>query len=524
MKKRIITCMFLLILFSIFANPVWAKYVIEEKIEVASIKIDRTAPSLQVSYSSKELTSENVEVTISANENIQEIEGWSLQEDKKILKKEYNKNIKEEIEVKDLSGNISKAVIEINNIDKEAPIIDVEKISNSNIAYLSYANKDAEITATIVIKDDGKIVKSLEENDIKILVDNNEIIPKTKTIILVKNEEKEKQILLKFSGIQEEGNLKLQILKDTIKDEIGHSNIELNKDLQIIIDNTNPEATYSQEKMDDGKVEAQIIANEKIRNLEGWTKESDTLIKKVFASNVSYTTEIQDLAGNKTQVEINVIQATNVILSYASHNSEVGWTYGYGNYDIAGLEAIKRNSKYKTESLAFSISGNIEKDFLQAKAYVYTYWGEGAASICCESGQIYYHGWNPTETEWSTLLSKENILLEENNYIQFGGTGINCGNNTDINENNPIPFEIASQYKYGISAIQLKLKDSSEYSIVYQIYVDEVGWIKPAKNGEIECYKEDKPMSALRIALIPNSELEALINTWSLDVRKNYII
>lgn len=174
MKKRVITCIFLLLIFSIFANPVWAKYVIEERIDVASIKIDRTAPSLQVSYSTKELTSGNVEVTISTNEIIQEIEEWYLQEDKKTLKKEYSENVKEEIQVKDLSGNASNAIVEINNIDKEAPIIEIQKVLNSNIAYPNYANKD----------------------------------------------------------------------------EIEHSNVELNKDLQIKIDNTKPQATYSQEKIE----------------------------------------------------------------------------------------------------------------------------------------------------------------------------------------------------------------------------------------------------------------------------------
>ena len=519
MKKIGITSIFLLLMFIVFANPVWAKYVIEERIEIGSIKIDRTVPSLQVNYSTKELTSENVEVTIKSNEIIQEIEGWSLQEDKKILKKEYSENIKEEIHVKDLSGNVTNLIVEVNNIDKESPIIEIQKISNSNTAYTNYANKDAEISVIIQIKDDRKIVKSIEESNVKILTNNNEIMPKVKKITLQKDEEKEKQILLKLSGIQEEGDLKLKILKDSVKDEIGHSSLELNKDLKIKIDNTKPQVTYSQNKVENGKIKAQIIANEKIRKLEGWTTESDTLITKVFASNVSYITEIQDLAGNKSSIEINVIQATNVVLSYASHNSEVGWTYGYGNYDIAGLDAIKRNSKFKTESLAFSINGNINKDFLQVRAFAYTYWGEGGASYCCENGQIYYHGWNPSKTEWDTLLSKENIVLEGNKYIQFGGTGINHSNNTDINGENPIPSQLGNQYKYGISAIQLKLKDNSEYSIVYQIYVDELGWIKPAKNGEIECYKEDKPMSALRIALIPNSEVNALLNTWNLDIR-----
>ena len=520
MKKSVITGIFFLLIINIFINPILAKYILEERIEVATIQIDRTAPQLEVGYSTKELTLGNVEVTIKANEQIQEIEGWFLQEDKKTLKKEYSKDSKEEITVKDLSGNTEKTVVEINNIDKEKPIIKIQEILNSNTSYPNYANKNDEIMITISIRDNKKILKSLENDDIKILVDNKEIIPESKTITIQKDTEQEKIVLFKILGIIEEGNLSLKIPKDIIKDEIGNSNIEVEKDLQIKIDNTSPQATYSQEKMEDGKIKAQITANEKIRNLEGWTNKNDTTIEKVFSSNVSYITEIEDLAGNKAELEINVTQATNIILSYASHNSEVSWTYGYGNYDIAGLEAIKKNAKYKTESLAFSILGNVEKDFLQARVYVHTYWGDGAASICHQSGQIYYHGWNPPESEWSTLLNKENIILEGRNYIQFGGVGINRDKNTDTNGNNPIPESVSTKYKYGISGMQLKLKDDSEYSIVYQIYVDQVGWVKPAKNGEVTCYKENKPISALRIALIPNSELNALLDTWNKDTRK----
>lgn len=519
MKKRVITCIFLLLIFSIFANPVWAKYVIEERIDVASIKIDRTAPSLQVSYSTKELTSGNVEVTIKANEIIQEIEGWYLQEDKKALKKEYSENVKEEIQVKDLSGNASNAVVEINNIDKEAPIIEIQKVSNSNTEYPNYANKDAEISVNIVIKDDRKIVESLEEGNIKILVNDKEIVPKARTITLQKDEEKEKHILLKFSEIQEEGNLKLKILKDSIKDEIGHSNIELNEDLQIKIDNTNPQATYSQEKIEDGKIEATIIANEQIRNLDGWNLENKTILKKIFNNNLSYTTTIQDLAGNSYNVEVNVVEATNVVLSYASHNSMVGWSYGYGNYDIAGLEAIRKNPKYKTESLAFNISGNVDKDYLQARAYVYTHWGEGSKAVCQNTGKIYSYGWNPSETTWKYENNETQVNLNGKTYFQLGGAGVNGEYITDINGNNMITPDITVQFRYGISALQLKLKTYEENSICYQVYVDSVGWLKPTKNGELTCYNKTKPISAIRVALVPNSEVNALINTWSLDVR-----
>lgn len=524
MKKTVIISALIFMLFSIFSNPVLAKYVIEEKITVATIQIDRTSPKLEVSYSEKELTDKNVEVTIKSNEPIQEVDGWVLQEDKQTLKKEYSKNTQEEVEIKDLSGNVTKTIIEVNNIDKESPTITVEKISNSNTQYPTYANKESEITFTIIVKDDKKIVKSLEEKDIKLLIDNKEISPHKKQITIQKDTDSEKIILLTVLGIEEEGNLSLKIPSDIVKDEISRTNIEVKVDTKIQIDNTKPQGTYSQEKIENGKIRASISANEQIRKLDGWDLENNTILKKVFNNNLSYTTTIQDLAGNSSTVAINVEGATNVILSYASHNSMVGWSYGYGNYDVAGLGAIYRNPKYKTESLAFTISGNVEKDYLQARAYVYTHWGEGTEAICENTGKIYSYGWNPSETTWKYENEETKVNLNGSTYFQLGGAGVNGEYNTDTNGNNMITPDITVQFRYGISALQLKLKDYEENSICYQIYVDSVGWLKPAKNGELTCYEKTKPISALRVALVPNTEVNALMDTWNKDTRRSIII
>ena len=86
---------------------------------------DNTAPSVNVEYSTKEITKENVMVTIKSNEEIQEMTGWTLSSDKKTLTKEYNVNTKETITVKDIAGNEKQATIEINNIDKIAPTVNV---------------------------------------------------------------------------------------------------------------------------------------------------------------------------------------------------------------------------------------------------------------------------------------------------------------------------------------------------------------------------------------------------------------
>jgi len=84
--------------------------------------IDKTGPSVKVEYSTKNPTKENVKVTITSNEEIQSVTGWTLSSDKKTLTKEYTENTIETITIKDLAGNETQVNIEITNIDKTPDI------------------------------------------------------------------------------------------------------------------------------------------------------------------------------------------------------------------------------------------------------------------------------------------------------------------------------------------------------------------------------------------------------------------
>ena len=93
----------------------------EKQINIEINNIDKTGPSVNVGYSTKNPTRENVTVTITSNEEVQAITGWTLSSDKKTLTKEYSANTKETITVKDIAGNETQANIEISNIDKNLP-------------------------------------------------------------------------------------------------------------------------------------------------------------------------------------------------------------------------------------------------------------------------------------------------------------------------------------------------------------------------------------------------------------------
>ncbi len=118
MKKISIFCVFLFIFVLYLNNIVWAKYEIDKKYVAATLQIDRTSPTAEVTYKKKQQENQTVEVTIKANEIIQQVQGWTLEENQKTLKKEYLQNQQEEIQIEDLAGNKTMVKINIENNTK----------------------------------------------------------------------------------------------------------------------------------------------------------------------------------------------------------------------------------------------------------------------------------------------------------------------------------------------------------------------------------------------------------------------
>lgn len=515
-KLKVVLMLILIILIILGGNKVFAKYVFEtSEFLIVETNLDRTPPKLNITYSKTDITNGNVVVTIKSNERIKDVEGWTISEDKQILTKIYEANKTENIEVFDLAGNKSVANIKVNNIDKVIPIVECIEINNSNSNYPLYANSEKEINLTIKVTDNIEI-KDINLDKINIKVGNN-IANLTKEWTLKSSNTKEKIYNLKLKNVKGDGILTVTIENGFVTDIANNNNIKKDVNTQIAIDNTKPNITYSQEIISQGKVNAILTANEKVQNLNGWNLSADSKkLNKNFTSNTTYNTVITDYAGNNATITVDISGATYINLTYASHNSDVGWTFGHGNYDIAGEMAVHKNPIYKTEALAFNINGNIEKDFLKAKAYVYTHWGEGSYGRCKDTGILYNFGYS----QYKTMNSSDLVTLENKKCFQFGGTGINGYTHTDTNGNNAIPADIANQFRYGICGLTLELKDYSEYSIVYQIYVSEVGWIEAVSNGKETMYSKTKPISAFRVTFIPTSEKESQLSTWNKDIGK----
>ena len=228
---------------------------------------DNTGAKVEIVYSSKNPTNKNVMVTINADEQIQEITGWTLSSDKKTLTKEYSANTKETVTIKDLAGNETQATIEINNIDKTAPTI--------NVGYSTKNPTRENVTVTITSNEEVQEIEGWNlSSDKKILT--KEYSANTKKTITIKDlAENERQV-----------------------------NVEINNIDKIV---PSVEVTYSTKEITEENVKVTITANEEVQNIIGWELSSDKkALTKEYNANTKETITVKDIAGNETQVNIEI--------------------------------------------------------------------------------------------------------------------------------------------------------------------------------------------------------------------------
>ena len=256
----------------------------ESKATISIKNIDTTAPQADISYSTTILTNQNVIATISANEKIQNIDGWILSDDKTTITKEYDSNTTEDITIYDLVGNGRKININISNIDKKAPI------ANINYSTLELTNKNVEVTITadeeinavdgwILSSDHKKLVKEYKEN-----IENEKII---------------------------------------ISDLAGN-----NSEVEITIANIDKippqlEVSYSTTSENSNIVTVQIKANEKVKKAAGWTLNNEqNILTKEFNINITDEVEVYDLAGNGNvqKFSISSIKEIDIVNSEDTKN------------------------------------------------------------------------------------------------------------------------------------------------------------------------------------------------------------
>ena len=427
------------------------------------------------------------------------------------------------------SSNIyAKYMIEYTNtvanikIDTVVPQIQLANISNTNKISKNCASRNHTLKIRIRI-----IEKNIKENNfnidnVKIMVGEKEILPGQFEIEKISQTNQRILYALKLSQIVEEGELKIKIKEGTIVDISGNKNNETILNSNIKIDNTAPVVIFKQQEISNGKINGSIEANEEIIEVNGWNlSENKTKLSKEFANNVTYPFVVTDFAENKSIVDINITKATNIKFMYGSINQWSGLSSGYGNNEIAGKEAIMNNTLYKTELIVLNYEGDIDNDFIQIQNYMYTHWGESKKGLGYAFENVYNYGFNPGENSYATMSSKNTTCLGDKNVIILGGDGVNSTGNRGLNYGEAITKEIEEQHLYGVSGLRIKLRDYSEYSIIYQIWVKDSGWQKVASDGELTMLNFDKPFSAFRISLIPKTEKQYLIDFWNKDINYN---
>ena len=406
-------------------------------------------------------------------------------------------------------------------IDKK-PIIEVLSVSNTNTGYEKYANHSHDITLRVKITEKNIATNHFNQNTIQILVNDTVINPSMK-INLISNDNGELIYDLLLSNLTGNGFLSLIFPEGMIVDTFDLKNDFQKFDTGICIDNISPASTCKELSIENDNSEYIIQSNENLRPINGWDfYNTHSSLSKVFSSPISYPIPITDYAGNISEVFVDIQNAKNMMLYYANYNG-YSVTKFDSNGEISGKQAITNHTNYKSEMLVMYLESNMDKNTLQARVFDYTYWGENTTALCDYSEIKYQYGYSPSSSSWYNMSSSNVVRFLGKLSLQLGGQGHNLANNSCLNMNTPIPEEIAAQNLYGLSGIALQLKNCDEYSIVYQVYVPNVGWLKASSDGEETTYSHDKPFSAIRINIVPKSEKQYLMTYWNRVIYTDYV-
>ena len=236
-------------------------------IDVIVTNIDKYAPRITVEYSMTDPTKGPVTATIKSSEAIQQIEGWSISDDKTKLTKSYQANASESVTVYDLAGNSSPISINIDNIDTESPIAIVN--------YSTTLNTNKDVTVSITSNE------ALQKLDGWTLSNDNLVLTK------------------KYSTNKTETVTVSDTAGNTSNVEVSVSNID-----KVA---PNAEVVYSVKTITKNFVIAVITSNEALQQSDGWFLSSDKLnLSKTFSKNAKEEVIIRDLAGNEKKVTVNV--------------------------------------------------------------------------------------------------------------------------------------------------------------------------------------------------------------------------
>ena len=260
---------------------------IEQEIVVQNI--DKKAPEISVQYSSTDPTTGPVKVILTSDEELQEVEGWTLSSDKKSLEKTYTQNTSETVIVKDLVGNQAEVNISISNISKET--------FECKVDYSETAPTNQDVVVTI--SSDGRELQEVEGWTLS---------------------SDKKQLTKSYSNNTEETVTVTDISGNTSLVDINISNIDKQRpSLQF---------SYSTVEMTNQNVIVTITSDEPLKQPEGWSiSEDKCTVTKTYYENTTDVVIIEDLAGNGVEenISINNIDKTppELTLDYQTSGNQI---------------------------------------------------------------------------------------------------------------------------------------------------------------------------------------------------------
>lgn len=254
--------------------------------------IDKVGPKVEVAYSNIEYTNGNVKVEITSDKQLQELDGWNLSEDKKVLTREYDKNVKEEIKVKDLAGNEITIEISIDNIDKENP----EAAVVDDTLFLS-----KEISTKLTVADK---ISGIDFDKSYYKIDTSEKIAEDySTYTKITSEE-----TIINETVLNDGTYYLHAV---LVDKAGNKTLDT---IKLTVDTLEPKLTikYSVTSWTKDGVTVTTTANKAMENIEGWTRSEDgkTFTKK-YTNNIEEKVTFTDSLGRKVVATISIDNIDN---------------------------------------------------------------------------------------------------------------------------------------------------------------------------------------------------------------------
>ena len=136
-----------------------------------AFEFDNTVSITKVEYEIKVIGDKRVgTATIKSEEQLQEIDWWTLSEDKLTLSKNYEKDTIENVAVKDLLGNAKVVNIKMTGIDLEAPKFDLQNYPikdqyivkiKPNTTYNEFI-KNIQTNQTYTVKEGSKVISGTD--------------------------------------------------------------------------------------------------------------------------------------------------------------------------------------------------------------------------------------------------------------------------------------------------------------------------------------------------------------------------